>query len=1202
MKLREFVDNKKGLWIVKIIICLGVMFLMVNSVVQENAKTYQSYDDYNYQGSSENIITYDNVTEITQGFVAQGNILSNLEIYLTDINPVQIEVSVLDSKKNILCSRVYEEQQFSAGTWNSIGVDLKGLTCGKVYYLKFRGTNVSDIAISGVNVDPTMFNECRVNGNVVSGMAVIGVQGTRTYVAIGQRMNILIHAFIILVLGCMACYVVTHFETIYKIYRGKQNKGVWSLALYFSLLSIFCVNPLSESRNTLLEFKRIIGQSINDGIDIARRVSNFNRWFLSFAMAYIIFYLFACYVKHICISDEQLKVYDLLNKVIVIALVLLGVRSLSFFASSENMLEWLAYSDYILFLIIVFAGVYIFFKLDRKITSEEMQALLFLGCSSALPITIIASTKWFDGKSLLGFQYIIVLGIIFGIVLVPKISLNKKREETLKGFAVFFSFIPFLLSVYIETIAILNQHRVFVVAVKRYFLMLVILLSAVAIVIVTVFDKKKKTFFYWKKIAYPIFIIGISLLWCQIPISAIYNADIFETANSSVLISDFLNYGDIPIVQQYGGHMMTGVWEGILYGLLNNDFQGAIFSPYAGYVAALITILFYYLIKHFLSEDSALLMALMFPFYGTISYWGLGICICLATALYIKKNTYIRAAILWLAFIWCALYRLDLGFSFFVACLISLVIYVVIYKNKIACKQLTLTLLGWVLVGVIVWFSICTCKNIDPIKRLLEFLSLNMSNYNWAYSSMGNVNLTNFAWAYIMVPLAVLLGVIYLIFSGELREKMGKEKWIIVLVLGFAYVCNFSRGLVRHSLAEGILYITIWTAYPFLAIMLAYLKKSPKRFIPYFTILILVDGMLLSNDCFSERSIVDNAIPRIGEYTDTWIKEENGQTYWTQIANKKEVIDRVVCDNELQENVDDYRILIDLLLDKDETFIDFMNRSFLYSALDRQDPAYVSQSPLQISGEYTQECFINQISGIPLVLMPYDKESVFLSETMDGISNIYRYYKVSEYIYRNYMPLCIYDDKYALWCLPDRYDAMAEKIKACEEQVDCSLVQYGYDGPYKEGEQYTYLPGIHQYDLNKLPVIWAESDTKNATANSIIENLETQEGIYIYKFQPNKQNEDGNYIKVHIDYEGNDLNGNYEADDENILASLDIGKFSNGIFDTKFTYNFTVLEGQHDYIFRVSSDYYWYSGDTNAVKLNCDEKISNVNISILEGD
>ena len=121
-------------------------------------------------------------------------------------------------------------------------------------------------------------------------------------------------------------------------------------------------------------------------------------------------------------------------------------------------------------------------------------------------------------------------------------------------------------------------------------------------------------------------------------------------------------------------------------------------------------------------------------------------------------------------------------------------------------------------------------------------------------------------------------------------------------------------------------------------------------------------------------------------------------------------------------------MLLKKLLGKEETFADFINKTLLYSVLGYRCPVYVSQSPLQLSGEFTQEEFIEEINDVPIVFMPVDGENYGCTISLDEISNSYRYYKVYEYIYRNYKPLCRYHNDYAIWCIPGRYDEYKEKI------------------------------------------------------------------------------------------------------------------------------------------------------------------------------
>lgn len=96
--------------------------------------------------------------------------------------------------------------------------------------------------------------------------------------------------------------------------------------------------------------------------------------------------------------------------------------------------------------------------------------------------------------------------------------------------------------------------------------------------------------------------------------------------------------------------MMTSVWEGILYGIINRDYYGALVPPYSSLIVPFLVLLFYSLVKAVWDKDVAFFVALFFPFYDNFSYYGLGILICVAAIAYIRKNTYVRAAILWGSF------------------------------------------------------------------------------------------------------------------------------------------------------------------------------------------------------------------------------------------------------------------------------------------------------------------------------------------------------------------------------------------------------------------------------------------------------------------------------------------------------------------------------------------------------------------------
>ena len=1149
-----------------------------------------------------------------------------------------------------------------------------------------------------------------------------------------SRVQLFVSLLYIAVFGFALCYTVFNIEKIYACFVRTEKKKGFLYALYFAVSTVLLFNPLETIRTEVTEFSRVMGVGFMEGMDVSKRISNFNNWFIYLAIAFVLYFLLANFLINQRISQENKKVVHLLDNVIVIANLILGLRCIAYFYHEGQGNSAFYYSDFIIMAIILISLAYLLLGLEKIINVDTFEALLLSGWMLALPAAILIAREGNLGKRFMGLQILTAILLVL-IVRFVKTDWNKAWiSGGIHTTIVFLSLIPFCTSLYIETLVWLNQREIFLTAIRRHYFSAIMIGVLITAMIAFLAVKKERCITKWKSIAYPFIVLGFSCLWCQIPISGEYFVDIFETANYSVLISDFLNFGDIPIVQHYGGHMMSEVWEGLLYAILNKDYFGAVFSPYSGYLSVVIAVLFFYFVKNIWDEDAAIVVALFFPFHDTISYWGLGLLVALAAKAYVQKNTFLRATLFWLAGIWCAIYRLDLGFAFLVASVLSLIIYIIVERNTLAVKQLTVTLMGWGVIGLGIWFGICMVKDLNPIDRLLEFLYINLSNQNWAYSGIGDTSQTKFAFIYLILPFLSVIAMIYTVFYRKIRENLGISNWVILLILGLSYFCNFSRGLVRHSLFENKLLLCAWSAFLFFAVFIAAYQNKKRLFLPVFTVFILCSTLFQTGSNFVEDSIANNAVRKIGTYTETWTasrfaEEEKPRSYWTQLHDNKEVIERVKWskDNyqqDIKEIVENYRVIIDSLIDADETFVDLMNQSSIYPLLGRRNPAYVSQSPLQLSGQFTQEQFIKQISGVPIVLMPYDYMSKVGLVVLDGVPDLYRYYKVMEYIYQNYVPLCKLDENQCVvWCLPERYPEMAAKVNDlmqsgtdvtnlirtadnlecgsaeivrnadgsfsiqctgadpriselqnvidttpyiglkmtisveyetdvlgemqihyttdCGEEYgegkvsaftlrekkgtasfripitkytrirfdtpegsnvkidtfrtglfNCQMVDYGYDGPFlqEDGVNYAYYPYMHNYGLLKLPVIWAEGDTKNSSENQVIADLNYDDGFYRYDLHSDSYGAEGNYLKVNL------------TCDETTRSTITVGRILNGNFEAKYLYTFTVKEGQHDYIFRISNDYYWYIGQTNAIKLECDGQLLNVNMQILEGD
>jgi len=640
---------------------------------------------------------------------------------------------------------------------------------------------------------------------------------------------------------------------------------------------------------------------------------------------------------------------------------------------------------------------------------------------------------------------------------------------------------------------------------------------------------------------------------------------------------------------------------------------------------------------------------------------------------------------------------------------------------------------------------------------------ISMSNQNWALAGIGNAENTLFAWCYIVIPFLIIICLIYTVFSKSMRERIGNEKWMLLLILGWSYFENFSRGLVRHSLAESATTIVLWCAYLFLAVFLCCFKGNKKLFLPAFMILILCNTLFVQDSNFTSTTVADDSVSAPESVIESWEpgrfseeeyaleqdksregnetadeekKESNHPTtYWEQLKRDQKVVKRVEINSELEKYIGKFEAVFDVLLDEDDTFVDFINKTMLYSLIGKEAPAYVSQSPLQLSGEFAQEEFVKEIEGVPLVVMPIDENNNLASNALDNIANNYRNYRVAEYIYQNYIPLCKYESNFAIWCLKGDYDKYKDRLSGLITGIDyieelkgseninknnvafsaekdgsvtvastgldsmiaelqniidtswyrdqdmcisidyrtdipgtmqlfytngkdesyngekvvsaeiadsgkadfvvpitkhskirldipdgstvtvksfvvrstLEYIDYGYDGPAIKDDgngniSYEYIGTLHNHNISQLPRIWAETDKKDAVSNTVIADSDYKDDILVFDKSSFTPSENGNYIKLTATYDGTDSDGLYRGDDEQLSGIVILGTSKDGEFKEKCRYYMTFKEGKHDYLIRCSTDYYWYTGEINAIKIQSDGVLYNQGAQILEGD
>lgn len=1297
----------------------------------------RGYRDYDYQNyfNSESAVALDSVQNISQSFIAKGNVLNSISVYFGEISDQVVNISILDQYGKIVVYEDIKLNDYSAQEWNKIGLNSGKFKRNEQYEIVFSSKKELSALYLDMEDAPTPFAECRSEGKIVEGNLAVGFQFTYTYLTLGSLLEFMIKLLFLLVMTVALCYTIWNFEQIYAMFRCTHKKKGVLYATYFSTSFALFYNPLEQTRNEVSEFKRVIGTGLADNVDVSKRIANFNGWFVLLGVLFILFWMLTNYFLQKERNEEGAKIISFTDNFIVLAVCNLLLLGINYFSDNKTLSNVLfRFSAEVILLIMIILLAYCILGIDRNIDSDALLKLVLIASASSYPVAIFISLELEDGKVVLGVMAIFLIFVLGFCRYAQKIVKTSNFNYIITGGVLVFSLIPVVTSVFIEMVHVLNQYSIFLGHPSRYFMVAMILLTVIGIMTSSFFKRKAWIVKKWKRWSYPWLVFGVTCLSVQIPIQSVFSPDICEGANYGVLISDFFSYGKIPIVEHYGGHMMTGVWEGILYGIVNSDYTGAIVSPYSMFLMPILAVLFFYLVKSIWNEDMALAVSILFPYMGFWSYYGLGMLVCLAAVSYVRKNSYIRAIVLWLAFFWCTVYRLDLGFAFGIAAIVSLIIYVLLERNTTALKELGLTLIGFGVSCGLIWIFLCIIKGINPIDRLMEFLMLSLSNLNWAYGYIGDSNNSVFSWSYIMIPFLTIICILYMIFSKEMRERIGYEKWMLIMILGFSYIANFSRGLVRHSLAEGLGTVIVWSSYIFLAIFFSCLKNNNKLLLPIFMFLMLCNTLFVQDSNFTSVPIVDTAMSKPSPIIESWkagrFDEEKSDelNYWHELKYTQEVVERVQLSDELVNTVNTYALILNVLLNEDETFVDFTNRTLLYSILGRENPLYVSQSPLQLSGELTQKQYINEISDTPVVLMPLDPYNDHWSSALDNIANIYRNYKVAEYIYQKYVPLCKYENKYAVWCLKEQYYEYKIRVKELIEGIEhldklaicdgvarnedgtctlrfseskpavcelrnvidfarfdgldilvriryttdmqgelqmyyttekdecyteekavaveingsgvadfqipateytqlclslpkngtitvsslvvkhvCDYIEYGYDGPTNNTDgdgviSFDYVSSLHNYNIGHIPRLWAEADKSKAVDSRVITDLIHVDDFYIFNINDMDEGKNENYLKINAIYDGKDTEGRYRPDDETVTVTVIAGSYESGQFSEKCRFTMTFAEGRHDYLVRISADYYWYLKEINAVRIQEQKVLRDVTMQILEGD
>ena len=101
-------NSKRIIWMIKILVCICVLFMLFKALFVNGLKPYYSYKDYNYQNdfSEGQVSSLDGFTQIEQYFTSKGNIIDGITLYLGDLADREIKVSVYPAGESEIASTI----------------------------------------------------------------------------------------------------------------------------------------------------------------------------------------------------------------------------------------------------------------------------------------------------------------------------------------------------------------------------------------------------------------------------------------------------------------------------------------------------------------------------------------------------------------------------------------------------------------------------------------------------------------------------------------------------------------------------------------------------------------------------------------------------------------------------------------------------------------------------------------------------------------------------------------------------------------------------------------------------------------------------------------------------------------------------------------------------------------------------------------
>lgn len=723
--------------------------------------------------------------------------------------------------------------------------------------------------------------------------------------------------------------------------------------LWSAFIVLWIVSLSSIQLDTLLTEKEnfVIGQATKDGFSIGKRISNYYyALFFGAGLIGICYFLFKKYLSRFETTKYILWVDSLVG---------IGFT----------------------FCIAQFFG----FQLINTINLLGVSALVLLISSHKWEAKI---APWKIATSFLVFLCLFQVfhsGIIASVVGITSFFtlLFFENKRISFYFISLVCFAPLFLFFIFESSIVLNQNHIFGFS---YWLMTLVFVGILVFVLI----RKHKKFIesqetYLFKTLVPVSLVGCIILQ-QYAFTQIQSTDLFETANFWNPVMQYYRFGEIPFLHNMSSHLISDYFFQFVYTSLNGfdsstDLQLYDFLKWALYIYSI----YLFAIHYFENKYAGLFFVLFSPFLWLLvsPLYSLAFISVYFIIKYLKAFEKKFLVYFFGSIVLITLWNLTIGVSLvFAAFLFSLSLFIYFKEQRVHLLKV-IAVFG---VSSIVFLGIYHFSFPTHLRQFLLYFSANQAH---GYSQLTNAFSIEFALNYYIYPILISLVFVYNFF--QLKTKSNTTKNFVLIFLSGIYFFSLQRGLVRHSFIENNESLIATTARLIILLEVYHLIKSYRyAFVALFSgIFVFSTFTTIQTNFEGSSNFVEanvtfslNDLPHLG-------KEKLQRT----LPNQEYEWRTKTIVNFLKDN-----------LSEKQTFLDFTYNPTLYYYTQKNVPSFFSQHMQNTVSEKAQEMNIEELQKSSIKYVLFSCQDGFGVNDSDGIPNRVRYFRTTNYIFKNFVP------------------------------------------------------------------------------------------------------------------------------------------------------------------------------------------------------